>query len=115
MRTYYRIADGASVPEEEAVLEGLLRDGYGVRLSPFLRDSLGQEGVPAGYVLDGQMLISDSQAEWEERISCAWRGADAQPQPPRIRQNLAPYRHAPVSQSQEDWQRKLANAWRNAR
>ncbi len=112
MNTYYRIKDGKSVDESEALLDGVLRSGYGLRTPLQFKDGGQERTIPAGYVLDGSMVIADSQDEYERRISSAWMGNDARPA--ARKPHLAPYRHAPVSEAQEAYQRRISEAWRAA-
>lgn len=104
MRTmYFSAADGRTVDASEALLNGVLRAGYGTRNHAMMKD--GASLADADQRRSERHGISLSQATYENRLSDAWMGE----QP------------SPVTQIGDDadgqsaYERRVANAWKGVR
>lgn len=98
--TYFSMADGRTVDASEALLNGVLRDGYGTRTRAMMKDQ--STIADADELRAHERGVSLSQASYENRVSDAWRGE----QP------------APASRIDDDaggqaaYERRIANAWK---
>lgn len=73
MRTmYFSLADGRAVDASEALLNGVLRDGYGTRHHAMMKD--GVSIADADQRHSERHGVSLSQARYENRVSDAWKG-----------------------------------------
>lgn len=77
---YFRTADGREVGEDEALRNGVVRDGYVLR-APFTL----MDGVPSD--LAATARLADARAAYDRRVTGAWRDGHPVPQPTRDGQN----------------------------
>lgn len=92
----YFALDGRTATEDEALLNGMLRDGFGCRQRLMMRDN----GIPT-------LIADNGQAAYEDRISDAWMGAAAPTTPPVVERIMGD-----SLTGQSAYESRIANAWR---
>lgn len=100
MKRFVRIRDRLAVPDSEALTAaGVLKEGYGIA-GLMMRDS------------QQQQVADNGQAEYERRISNAWKNRPGQVDPahkPTVGDNQQP---EITGSGQAEYERRISNAWK---
>lgn len=102
--TYFSMADGRTVDASEALLNGVLRDGYGTRTRAMMKDQ--STIADADELRAHERGVSLSQAAYENRVSDSWKNEQKSDPVPRTGDD---------ANGQAAYERRIADAWKGVR